>query len=203
MWNILFANILFVHCTFTDFLAPSAKHFSYQLFAVIWHYSNLVYTSVLCLKSSKSILATHWNNFTWGVWLYFQTPLDWLALFPLACVRCFAATFAPPPSSGPHLHQSTRLAACTLTRSCYKLCELTILWGLFFLFVLLQIIYLPGSKFRFSFTPWFSQQVVKSAVSVEDWWCMFIPKRGEKEVVSVRMHLGQNTDAYRSHTDYK
>ncbi len=132
MWNILSANILFVHCTFTDFLAPSAKHFSYQLFAVIWHYSNLVYTSVLCLKSSKSILATHWNNFTWGVWLYFQTPLDWLALFPLACVRCFAATFAPPPSSGPHLHQSTRLAACTLTRSCYKLCELTILWGLFF-----------------------------------------------------------------------
>lgn len=121
---ILCALRLLLFCTICKTLFP------YQLFAVIWHHSNLVYISVFCLKSSKPILATHWNNFTGGVWLYFQTPLDWLALVPLACVRCFAATLAPPPSSGPHLHQSTRLAACTLTHSCYKLCELTILWAL-------------------------------------------------------------------------
>lgn len=55
--------------------------------------------------------------------------IDW-PFVPLAWVWCFAATLAPPPSSGPHLHQSTRLAACTLTHSCYKLCELVILWVL-------------------------------------------------------------------------
>lgn len=31
-----------------------------------------------------------------GVWLYFQTPLDWLALLRSVCAWCFAATVAPP-----------------------------------------------------------------------------------------------------------
>lgn len=58
------------------------------------------------LHHCAKLEATHWNHFTGGVWLYFQTSLDWLAFVPLACVRCFA----PPPSSGPHLHPSTGLA---------------------------------------------------------------------------------------------
>lgn len=56
--------------------------------------------------SSLPLLATHRNNCTRGVWLDFQARPDWLV-----CVRCFAATLAPPPSSGPQLHQSTRPAA--------------------------------------------------------------------------------------------
>lgn len=142
---ILCALRLLLSCTICKTLFPN------QLFVVIWHHSNLIYTSVLCLKSSKSILATHWNNFTGGVWLYFQAPLDWLALVPLACVRCFAATLAPPPSSGPHLHQSTRLAACTLTHSCYKLCELTILASFGF-----KPFLILAQKFRFSFVHLFT-----------------------------------------------
>lgn len=135
------AHIVFVPWGFC-FLAPSAKLISYQLYAVIWHHSNLLYTNVLCFKSSKSILATHWNNFTGGVWLYFQTSLDWLALVPLACVRCIAATFAPPPSSGPHLHQSTRLEDLLIHAINY-------VRSLFCEFVWLKIFSNSGSKFRF------------------------------------------------------
>lgn len=32
---------------------------------------------------------------------------------------------------------------------------------------------------------------------------MFIPERSEKEMVGVRMHVGQNTDNFKSNTDDK
>lgn len=79
-------------------------------------------------QSFSSILTTHWNNFPGGVWLYFQTPLDWLALrsFGPCLMLCshICSSSSPPTSRGPHLHQSTRLAACTFTHSCHKLCKL-------------------------------------------------------------------------------
>lgn len=159
------------------FLAPSAKLISYQLYAVIWHHSNLLYISVLCFKSSKSILATHWNNFTGGVWLYFQTSLDWLALVPLACVRCIAATFAPPPSSGPHPHQSTRLADLLIHAINY-------VRSLFCEFVWLKIFSNSGSKFRFFFffyTPWFSQRAVECAVSVNWKLVMYVYSKQKRK----------------------
>lgn len=112
--------------------------------------------------------ATHWNNFTGGVWLYFQTSLDWLAFVPLACVRCFAATLAPPPSSGPHLHPSTRLADLLIHAINYVRLLVCEFW--------LKVFPNSGSNLRFFFfllvflfffnTPWLPQRAVKSSLSV-------------------------------------
>lgn len=81
----------------------------------------------------SSILTTHWNNSACGVSLYFQTQLDWLALRSsglclMLCSHICSTPFQWTTSS------SRAPAACTLTHSCYKLCELAILIWLVFCF---------------------------------------------------------------------
>lgn len=110
------------------FLAPSSKYFSYQPFAVICHHSHTTVSFALRLPTPSWPL-TEITSLEVSDCIFKLHLIDWPFVL-LACVWWFAATVAPPPSSGPHLHQRTRLAACTLTHSCYKLCGPAILWVL-------------------------------------------------------------------------
>lgn len=86
---------------FFCFPPPSAKLISFQIYAALWHHSHLLYICLPYFNSSKwpptEITLLEVSD------CIFKLPLiDWpLAL--LACVRCFAATLAPPPLPVDHI----------------------------------------------------------------------------------------------------